>query len=53
VGLALVVASCVVVVLAIVSLLVVQLGNTPASKPSSSLCFDRAMQKEMPCSQTP
>ena len=52
IGLALAIATCVIVVVAVVSLLVVQPGKKPTPKPPS-LCFDSAMQMEMPCSQTP
>jgi hypothetical protein len=47
-------AVCVIVVLSVVVLLVVQPGkkSTPSQHPGS-LCFDSAMQMQMPCSTGP
>ncbi len=54
VGLSLALAACVVVVLAVVVLLVVQPSKKAAPlKPPGSLCFDSAMQMQMPCSSSP
>ena len=52
--LSLAMAVCVIVVLSVVLLLVVQPGKKSApSKQPGSLCFDSAMQMEMPCSSGP
>jgi hypothetical protein len=45
-------AGCVIVVLIVVLLLVVQPSKKPAPKQPGSLCWDNAMQMEMPCSPT-
>ena len=46
-----VIGSCVIVVVSIVLLLVVQPGTKPASgNQPGSLCYDSAMQMQMPCS---
>jgi hypothetical protein len=45
-------AGCVMVVLIVVLLLVVHPGQKPAPKQPGSLCWDNAMQMEMPCSPT-
>ena len=49
-----IVAACLIVVSSIVLLLVVQPGkkSAPSNQPGS-LCFDSAMQMEMPCSAGP
>ncbi len=48
------IAVCAIVVLSVVLLLVVQPSNKPApiEKPRS-LCWDNAMQMQMPCSAAP
>jgi hypothetical protein len=54
VGLSLAMAVCVIVVLSVVVLLVVQPGKKSApSQQPGSLCFDSAMQMQMPCSSGP
>ncbi len=52
--LSLAIAASAIVVLSIVVLLVVQPGKKSApSKQPGALCFDNAMQMEMPCSSGP
>jgi hypothetical protein len=54
VGLSVAMAVCVIVVLSVVVLLVVQPGKKSApSQQPGSLCFDSAMQMQMPCSTGP
>jgi len=53
VGLSLALAACVIVVASIVVLLVVQPGTKSSPSRQPGLCFDSAMQMEMPCSQSP
>lgn len=46
-------AVCVILVLSVVLLLVVQPGKKAApTKQPGSLCWDSAMQMEMPCAET-
>ena len=54
VGFSLAVAACAIVVVSVVLLLVVQPSNKPAPiKQPTSLCWDSAMQMDMPCSSAP
>jgi hypothetical protein len=53
VGFSLAMAACVIVVLAVALLLVVQPGKKSAPSQPGSLCFDSAMQMEMPCKPAP
>jgi hypothetical protein len=50
VAFSLAIAVCVIMVASIVAVLVIQPGNKPAS---NNLCWDSAMQMDMPCSSRP
>jgi hypothetical protein len=53
IGFVLAMAVCVILVLSVVLLLVVQPGKKAApTKQPGSLCWDSAMQMEMPCAET-
>ncbi len=52
VAFSLIIAACLAVVVTGIVLLVVQPGNSSTYHPGTSVCFDSAMQMNMPCSLT-